>query len=349
MTALSFPQPPHSICILRLSAIGDITHVLPIIATLQAQWPQTRITWIIGKAEYQLVKSIQNIEFIVFNKNNGIREFLQLRKRLAGREFDLLLMMQVALRASLASMLIKAPLKVGYDRARSRDFQHLFCNRLIEGPARVHVLDTFFQFLQTIGIAERNMNWLLQVPPDDAEFALDIIGSKRCVVINPCSSSRKNNWRNWAQERYTEIIDHLHSLDVLVVLTGGPDRLEIAMAEEISETCKTAPLNLVGKTTLTQLFAVIDRAVCVIAPDTGPAHIGTVAGTPVIGLFASSNPERTGPYASLDWTINAYPQALKKFSNKTVEEASWGERIRHPQVMDLVTVDAVKKNLAMLL
>jgi heptosyltransferase I len=63
-------------CILRLSAIGDVTHMLPIVATLQQQWPETEITWIIGRVEYQLVKSLPGIKFIIFDKRNGISEYI---------------------------------------------------------------------------------------------------------------------------------------------------------------------------------------------------------------------------------------------------------------------------------
>ncbi|MCK5663356.1 MAG: hypothetical protein KAI17_07710, partial [Thiotrichaceae bacterium] len=78
MSAIIFQQPPESLCILRLSAIGDVTHMLPVIATLQQQWPDTKISWIIGTIEYQLVKSLPNIEFIIFNKSNGLAEYKKL-------------------------------------------------------------------------------------------------------------------------------------------------------------------------------------------------------------------------------------------------------------------------------
>jgi len=341
MNALSFDQPPESLCILRLSAIGDVTHMLPVIATLQQHWPDTRITWIIGKVEYQLVKSLPDIEFIIFDKNNGLAEYRALKKNIAKRHFDILLMMQVALRANLISLLINADIKIGYDKKRARDFHGLFCNQHIEGPHRVHVLDTFFQFIEKLGITERNMDWLLKAEKPDYQFAQNIIQKQPTVIINPCSSARKNNWRNWSQQNYSEIIDTLMQRDIKVILTGGPSSQEINYTENIVKLCRQPPLNLVGKTTLTQLLALLEQARCLIAPDTGPAHMGTVAGIPVIGLYASSNPERSGPYNSLSITVNKYPASLQKFNHEYIDNARWGQRVRAPDVMKMISIEDV--------
>ena len=84
---INFSEDPKTLCILRLSAIGDVSHILPIIHTLKKAWPETSITWIIGKLEYQLVKSIPDVEFIIFNKSKGWRAFYDLREQLRGRRF----------------------------------------------------------------------------------------------------------------------------------------------------------------------------------------------------------------------------------------------------------------------
>ncbi len=341
MTTLSFEKPPASLCLLRLSAIGDVTHLLPIVATLQQQWPETRITWIIGRIEYQLVKNLTGIEFIVFDKRNGFAEYLKLRQSLANRKFDVLLMMQVALRANLISLLINAKYKIGYDSARARDFHGLFCKHHIQGPDRVHVLDSFFQFIEKLGIQQRNMNWLLKSDSTSTAYAKDIIQQQTTVIINPCSSARANNFRNWSESSYAHIVDHLSNKGIKVILTGGPDSAEIEFAQHIVEQCQQPPVNLVGKTSLMQLLALLEQGRCLIAPDTGPAHMGTVAGIPVIGLYASSNPLRTGPYNSQQYLVNAYPTALEKYNHKTVEQARWGERVRSPEVMQMISEQSV--------
>lgn len=349
MSALSFDQPPRSICLLRLSAIGDVTHMLPVVATLQSQWPETKITWIIGSLEYQLVQDLPNIEFIVFNKRNGVSEYLNLRKKLRTRSFDILLMMQVSLRANLISLLIKAQHKIGYDKSRARDFHGLFINKHIDGPTRVHVLDTFFQFLQKLGITERKMDWLISPDADAESFAKSSINDQPTAIINPCSSVRKNNFRNWPVENYAAIIDFLvNEKKMQVILTGGPSAAELEMTRKIIKLCKFPVTNLVGKTSLLQLLAVMKASEFIIAPDTGPAHMGTVAGIPVFALFASSNPLRTGPYNSQQYLINVYPEALKKFLHRSIDQVNWGQRVREPEVMSLISVTEVQRKISSL-
>jgi len=193
---LPLDNPPETLCILRLSAIGDVTHVLPIVRTLQISWPTTRLTWIIGKAEAALVSDIKGIEFIIFDKKEGWHAYTTLYKTLKDRRFDVLLHMQAALRASIASLMIHAEVKIGFDKTRARDFQHRFTNARITGEPRVHVIDTFFQFLQTLGIEQRAMQWDIPISDDDIAFARKTLNSKLTLVINPCTSVRANNWRN---------------------------------------------------------------------------------------------------------------------------------------------------------
>ncbi len=162
---IDFPQAPNSLCIFRLSAIGDVTHILPVIHTLQKVWPETRITWIIGRLEYELVKSLAGVEFIIFDKSRGWKSYLDLRRQLKGRRFDILLMMQAALRASLTRFLISAPVKLGFDRQRAVDYQWLFSKQTIQGDNRVHVLDGLFQFLEAIGIDEKVYSVVIPVGP----------------------------------------------------------------------------------------------------------------------------------------------------------------------------------------
>ena len=339
---VTFDKAPKSLCILRLSAIGDVTHVLPIIRTLQNQWPDTKLTWVIGKAEATLVSDIEGIEFIVFDKNEGRQAYSRLHKTLKGRRFDVLLHMQAALRASIASLFIRADVKIGFDKNRSRDLQHWFSKTQISGNSRVHVIDTFFQFLQTLGIDQQILQWDIPTSDDDKSFAAKTLANKPSLVINPCTSVRANNWRNWKIEHYAAVIDYAATTYKLhTVLTGGPAKEEREFGEAIITKTQTPVNNMIGRSSLKQLQAILGAADVVIAPDTGPAHMAAATGVPVIGLYASSNPLRTGPYSSLKWTINKYPQALQKFDQLDVADAPWGKRVRANEVMDCITVKDV--------
>lgn len=327
---------------LRLSAIGDVCHTLPVVRTLQARLPDTAITWIIGKTEASLVGDITGIEFITFDKRDGLAGMRALRRRLAGRRFDVLLHMQAALRASFLSRAVPARARVGFDRARARDFQWLFTNARIAPAERQHVMDGLFGFAEALGVHERILRWDIPLTDGDLAFADATLGGGRALLISPCSSARFRNYRNWPAERYAAVAAHAaraHGMKVIV--TGGPTALEREYGAAIARAAGVPVTDLTGRTTLKQLYALISGATAVLCPDSGPAHMATAAGTPVIGLYASSNPDRTGPYLAREWTVNRYPEALLEECGKTVEQARWGKRVRAPDAMARITVEEV--------
>ena len=125
------------------------------------------------------------------------------------------------------------------------------------------------------------------------------------------------------------------------MLTGGNTLVEQQYGAALSAAGTGQALNLMGKTSLKEFLALIQAADLVICPDSGPAHMATAAGTPVIGLYATSNPDRTGPYLSRDLSVNRYPDATRKYLGKDVDELRWGQRVRHADAMDLITIDDV--------
>ena len=172
---LPLSSAPDSVCMLRLSAIGDITHALPVLRTLQHHWPETKITWIIGKNEHALVSEIEGVEFITFDKSLGLGAYHDVRNKLAGRSFDVLLHMQLSLRASIASMLIKSKIKLGFDRERAKDMQWLFTNeKIFPRSTRQHVVDSFLEFPTRLGL-EPILKWGLPVSASAVENVMQMI------------------------------------------------------------------------------------------------------------------------------------------------------------------------------
>lgn len=336
---------PKSLCIIRLSALGDVTHMLPVIHTLKKYWPGTRITWVIGRVEHRLVGSLPGVEFIVFDKKKGIREYLRLRRLLRDRVFDVLLLMQVALRANLIAPMIRAGMKIGYDRARSKDFHGWFISRRIASAPEQHVVDSFLSFLETLGLTQAVYDWTLPEDSGEADLAARFIDpSKRCMIISPCSS---HSLRNWHAEGYAAVADYAAGrYGMQVLICGGASDTEHRMADRIVHLCERAdPVNLVGKDTFSRFIGLLKRADVLLSPDSGPAHMAAVAGIPVIGLHAASNPRRSGPYKSLDWCVDRYDDAARKYLLKPASELKWGTKIERPGVMDLVTVSMVMEKL----
>ncbi len=338
---------PESICILRLSALGDVTHVLPVVHTLKKHWPETRITWIIGRFAHKMVGDLPGVEFIIFDKGKKLGAYADLKKQLIGRRFDVLLSMQVALRANLIIPLVSAKRKIGFDRARSKDCHGLFIGERIPQVGGQHVVDSFFGFLETAGLAEKLYDWSVPVPESGELFAEQHIGSEgRYVIISPCSS---HPLRNWRAELYGEVADYIQQKGLRVVLCGGPSEEEAAVGREIERGMKTEPLNLIGKDTLKDFLALMSRADLLITPDSGPAHMANCVNLPVLGLYAASNPKRSGPYQSVDLCVDAYDRASRKFLKRPAAEIKWGKKIEFPGVMDLITPEMVMEKLDVIL
>jgi heptosyltransferase I len=340
---LPFVSPPESLCILRLSAVGDVCHTLPVARTIQKTWPRTRLTWIIGKTEAGLLSDIPGIEFVVFDKSLGWRAYREVRKQLAGNRFDALLHMQMSLRSSLINRLVKTPIRLGFDQARAKDLQWLVNNQQITAHNRQHVMDSLFGFTEALGIAERHLTWDIPISEHD-KAAVDALipHGKPRLVISPSSSM---SYRNWNTEGYAAVADYAasrHGMDV--ILSGGPSEYERVLGEQIIRLANHKPLNLIGKTNLKQLLHLLDKATVLVSPDSGPAHMATAVRTPVIGLYACTNPDRAGPYFCRAMVVNKYDEAVLKKYGKPANELPWGTRVRDKGTMDAITVyDVIEK------
>ena len=329
---------------MRLSAIGDTCHALAVIRRLQDNWPDSHITWIIGKTESMLMSSIPDIDFVVFDKSLGRAAYKNVRAQLQDKQFDVALCMHASMRANLLIRSIPSTLRLGFDRARAKDFQWLFTNRRIEATPGEHAMEAMLAFATAIGAEPTELRWDIPLNNQEREFAArHRDGARPLVVISPCTSQRSRNYRNWSADRYLAVINHLESqYGARVIITGGPSAVEIEYGERLS--FNTGADNLVARTSLREVAALIASADLVICPDSGPAHIATAMGTPVIGLYATSNPARTGPYISRELTVNRYPDAISRYLGKNVRDLRWGQRVRHPDAMDMISVsDVVEK------
>ncbi|TNJ35090.1 glycosyltransferase family 9 protein [Arenimonas terrae] len=329
---------PRSLCLLRLSALGDATHAVALVRALQHAWPQLPITWVIGRGEAKLLEGLEGVEFIVYDKKAGLAGWRALRMQLAGRRFDVLLNLQLALRASLVSTAIEAERRIGYDRARSKEGHSLFINERVPAGGH-HVLDAFLQFLLPLGLTPGPVEWRLPVPDEAHAWAREQLpGDVPTLLVSPCSS---HPLRNWRPERYAAVADHAAANGWRVVICGGRSVLERQTADQILATMRHPALDLVGKDTLKQLLALLQRATLVLTPDSGPTHMANAMGTPVLGLHACTDAERSGPYSDRRWTVNHYDAAARRFLGKPASALRWGRRVEFPGVMDLIPVDEV--------
>ena len=290
-----------------------------------------------------MLHGLDNVEFIEFDKRGGWSAVNELRRKLRHRRFDVLLHMQVAARANLLSTLIHTPFRLGWDRTRSRDFHHLFVRQQVAQVPFQHQVQAFLEFPRALGIRIEEPRWDLPIEAGAMQWAEEQLCSRQNILlISPCSS---HPLRNWQADRYAAVADYASSqLGMSIVLSGGPTTLDIETGAAIEHAMRNPCLNLVGKDTLEQSKALLKKAALVISPDSGPAHIASALGTPVIGLYAPTWSRRSGPYNSLDLCVDRFAQAAAKFRKSTPEALRWGTRIEEPGVMDLIeTSDVIEK------
>ena len=333
---MSAPPAPRldRIAIVMLSAIGDSVHVLPVINALKRHAPTCRITWLLAPGPASLMRGHPAIdEIIEFRARGGVDEWLRMRGVLRDRVFDVVLDFQVALKAGLLTALVRAPVKLGFDRRRARDLNWLFTNRKIPPRENQHVQDQYFEFLDVLGVPHERVEWGIGPWPSERGLAQRLLpATDRSLAAIAITSARPE--RNWPAERWAEVSDALHErFGMQAVLVGGTSESERAAEAVIMRQTRHQPHSTLG-CTLREMVGVLDATTLLLSPDTGPAHIANALGKPVIGLFAATDPKRTGPYrARQDLFVNAYSDPGEENLILTERRMGRAERITVADVL----------------
>ena len=328
--------PPQSICIVMLSALGDAVHVLPVINALKRSWPESRLTWIIQPVPARLVAGHPAVdELVIFHRRRGTRavaSYRELTAQLRGRRFDLVINLQVYLKAGLITALIDAEVKLGFDRSRARDLNWLFTTHRIPPGPQQHVQDQYFEFIEYLGVSPEPVQWKLELSAGEreAQAAFYRDRGRSCAIVVGTSKPQKN----WRPERYARVIEALvnqHGLQPILV--GGPSALERESAAEIERLSQVSVTNALGDD-VRRMVWLLAGADLVISPDTGPLHIARALGRPVIGLYGYTNPRRYGPYRAFpELVVDGYASFPGEPYPLTAEHRAGG--------MERITVDLV--------
>ena len=289
------PEAPRSIAIVLLSAIGDVVHGMPIVTSLKRAWPDARITWIIQPVAHALVEPHPDVdEYITFDRSAGLAAFRDFRKRVAGRRFDLVVALQVYLKAGLLTALINSPRKLGFDRRRARDLNWMFTTERIPPHEPQHVQDQYFEFLHHLGV-EPVREWRFEF--SEAELTARRAFFERldrpalAVVVGTTRPGK-----NWLPERYARVLEVAEEdLGFRCVIVGGESPVETATARQVVGSTGARPV-LALRNDLRRLAWLLDGSTLMLSPDTGPLHIASALGTPVVSLYGYTDPKRVGPY-----------------------------------------------------
>lgn len=293
-----------NILIIKLSAIGDVIHALPVASALKKDNPAAKITWIVEKPAYDLLTNNPNIdEVIIFDKKryksfSGIlKNGYGLARELRSRKFDLALDLQGLFKSGAISLLSGAEKKLVYCNAR--ELSHLISKKVNGEYSEGHVVDRYLDVVRYLGVNIAKPHFEVNVIDLEANKAMAIAAksgldtTKEYVVLAPGT-----NWPNkcWPTNNYAVIADMLFDKGLIPVVIGGPkDR---TLYEEIAAKTQIPPVDFIGKTNLKELAYIIKMSKVFIGGDTGPMHLAAAVNTPVIALFGPTDPNRNGPYGS---------------------------------------------------
>ena len=304
---IDVPSPLRRVCIVMMSAVGDAVHVLPVINALKRHSPGVHITWILQPGPATLVRGHRSVdEILIFDRAKGLAAFGEMRRILASRRFDLVINLQVYFKAGIVTRFTRAPVKLGFDRARARDFNWLFTTHRIPPHAQQHVQDQYFEFLTALNIPHEPVEWDLGPWPAERAWQREFFSRfdrPTAAIVVATSKPQKD----WMPERWAQVVDALwHDFGLEPVLVGGRTDRELHAEQVIMQTAHHMPHSALGSG-LRNLVGILDGSALALAPDTGPLHMAVALDRPVISLLGYTNPKRTGPYRKFhDLIIDAY-------------------------------------------
>jgi len=338
---------PH-FAIVRFSALGDVAMVMAAVQALHRAWPTATLTWITSPLGYALLNGMPGVNFVVLDKPRNWADYLAFYRMFRQRRFDAVLAMQASLRINLLYPALRAPIKIGFDRARARDGQWLFCNRRI--PFRdEHLLDSFLAFVTALTGAPAVAAWNLPLTASEHAWAGQRLAAlpRPLVALHPFSSKAE---RNWPAPRYAKLIElTVKFFDCGIVITGGAAPDETALCTRLAQIAPGHTLNLCGQTSPKQLVAVLARAAVLVAPDTAAVHLARAVETPVVGLYAVASARLTGPYQRTEYCVDHHADAVRELLGKDAGALPWNTRAHHPDAMALIEVEEVMEQLGRVL
>ncbi len=295
------------VCIVMMSAVGDAVHVLPVLTALKRYRPDANVTWILQPGPATLVRGHPDInDILLFERSNGWRAYNDLRRQLSERKFDLVLALQVYLKAGMITRLVRAPVKLGFDMARARDLNWVFTNAQVPPHPMQHVQDQYLEFLDALGVPHGAPAWNLGPWPHELGQQRERLrGFDRPIAPIVVATSKAQ--KDWLPERWAAVCDALYGdFGLQPVLVGGRSDRELAAERIIMSHVKVPVVSALGSG-LRGLVQLLDGAALVLSPDTGPLHISVALDRPVVSLIGYSNPKRVGPYRKFhDLMLDVY-------------------------------------------
>ncbi|MEW6377863.1 MAG: glycosyltransferase family 9 protein [Thermodesulfobacteriota bacterium] len=305
----------HKILILRLSAVGDVIRTLPAVKALKEYYPFSTISWIVEEPSRALLESQPEIdEVILFPRKrwaDGMKsagrmwktagEMWRFISDLRKRRFDVVIDFHGILKSGLLSFLSGSPRRIGFDRRSSKEGNFLFSNiKVLLPEERMSRFQRNFTLLKGMGLEVKSFNHRLHIPEKDREYVESFFKSlpnqpKRAFVAIHPGTSPKTIYKRWMSQSYAQLADRLiRELKAAVIFTWGPG--ELNWVEGIQKEMEEKSILSPRTESLTQLGEVFRRCDLYIGGDTGPMHIASLTGVPVVVIYGPTDPVVNEPF-----------------------------------------------------
>lgn len=299
----------RNILIVKLSAIGDVIHALPVAYALKKAYPQVCITWVVEKTAYDLLTNNPYIDEVILFEKQKFKSFsglftnsYSLAKELRSHHFDLALDLQGLFKSAAISYLSGAAKRLVYCNARelSDKISQPVCGKYMHG----HVVDRYLDVARHLGCNVDEVIFPINIMESEAQKAEAIANHEGLRLENPyITLAPGTNWPSkcWPTSYFAQLADRLYEQDLIPVLIGSPS--DKRLAQEIVTRMKIPPIDLTGKTSLKQLAYIIKKSQAFVGGDTGPMHLAAAVNTPVVTMFGPTDPKRNGPYGEKHITL----------------------------------------------
>ena len=300
-----------NILIIKLSAIGDVIHALPVSYAIKETYPEARLTWAVEPPARELLVDNPYIDdILVFEKKKfktSLRGFWEnfgpLRQKLKAGHFDISLDLQGLGKSAALAYFSGASRRYGTADMREGSG---WISKSVHGPnARGHIVERYLDVARAIGCRVERVMFPVAIAAADQETARQRLVQAggpegRAYAVLAMGA----NWPNkrWPVRDYAALADWLFERRVIPVFVGG-GLLDEHLIDDIIRLALVPPMNLVGQTTLKQLAAVIAGASIVIGGDTGPVHLAAGLGVPTVMLMGPTDANRNGPYGQIENAI----------------------------------------------
>ncbi len=295
-------RPPRRVLIILLGAIGDVVRALPLLGRMRRGWPEAHIAWAVEpKSQSILERHPWLDELIVFDRRRAPWSIAPFLGKIRRGRFDLVLDLQRHLKSGLISLVSRAPDRIGFAAANTKEWNHWFSTRRIAPQPRMRLkLAQYQAFADALDLPETPIEFGLQLGGDEAARALaHLEGLPRPLLGVILGSSWPS--RIYFPEAVAAAIRDLTAANgaapLTPILIGGPEDAALGAAV-MRELDGVGARDLTGRTGLRDLIAIFGECAAAFGPDCGPMHIAAAAGCPIVSLWGSTAPERSAPWGN---------------------------------------------------